>query len=111
MEDVNVMDIDGDIVDGGCNGEVLSDGFIGEERVGGEADKGDGVMNEGDKSSTSRVTRTIVTDCGVVRVRVCWFFFLVDLSLGSVIHAMRMFFDWRREDNSRIQCRIPLQLI
>ena len=28
---MNVMNVDGDIVDGGCNGEVLSDGVIGEE--------------------------------------------------------------------------------
>ena len=26
--DVNVMNVDGDIVDGGCNEEVLSDGVI-----------------------------------------------------------------------------------
>ena len=24
--DVNIVNVDGDIVDGGCNGEVLSDG-------------------------------------------------------------------------------------
>ena len=30
---VNVMNVDGDIIDGGCNEEVLSDGVIGEERV------------------------------------------------------------------------------
>ena len=36
--------------------------------------------------------------------------FLVDLSLDSCIHAIRMFFEWRREDNSCMQCRIPLQL-
>ena len=29
------------------NGEVLSDGVIGEEWVGGEADRGDRVINEG----------------------------------------------------------------
>ena len=44
------MNVDGDIVDGGCNGEVLSDGVIGEEGVGGEVDEGDGVMNEGNQS-------------------------------------------------------------
>ena len=34
MGDVNVMNIDRDIVDGGCDKEVLSDGVIGEEGVG-----------------------------------------------------------------------------
>ena len=32
--------------------------------------------------------------------------FLVYLSLDSCIHAMRMFLEWRREDNFCIQCRI-----
>ena len=31
----NGMNDDGDIVDGGSNGEVISNGVIGEERVGG----------------------------------------------------------------------------
>ena len=35
---------------------------------------------------------------------------LVDISLDSCIQAMRMFFVWRRDDNSCIQYRIPLQL-
>ena len=39
------MNVDGDIVDGGSNGEVLSDRVIGEEGVGWEVDEGDGVMN------------------------------------------------------------------
>ena len=30
---VNVMNVNRDIVDGDCNGEMLSDGFIGEEGV------------------------------------------------------------------------------
>ena len=46
MENVNVMNIDGNIVGDVCNGEVLSNGVIGEEGVGGDADEGDGVMNE-----------------------------------------------------------------
>ena len=29
--DVNIMNVDGDIVDGGCNGEVLSDEVGGEK--------------------------------------------------------------------------------
>ena len=62
--DVNVMNVDGDIVDSCCNREVLSDG------VGGE---GDGVMNEGDKSSTTRgVTRTVLTVSSVDWKGVCW---------------------------------------
>ena len=40
------MNIDGNIVGDVCNGEVLSNGVIGEEGVGGDADEGDGVMNE-----------------------------------------------------------------
>ena len=39
--DVNIMNFDGDIFDDRCNGEVLSDGVIGEEVVGGELDEGD----------------------------------------------------------------------
>ena len=50
---------------------MLSDGVIKEKRVGGDADEGDEVMNEGDKSSTSRVTRTVLTDIGVVWKGVC----------------------------------------
>ena len=33
---------------------------------------------------------------------------LVDLNLDFCIDHMRMFFEWRWEDNSCIQCRIPL---
>ena len=51
--DVNVMNVDWDIVDDGCNGEVLGSGVTGEEGVGGDADEGDGVMNEGAESSNS----------------------------------------------------------
>ena len=43
--DANVMNVDRDIVNGGCNGEVLSDGVIEEEGVGGEVSEGDGVMH------------------------------------------------------------------
>ena len=39
--DVNLMNVDRNIVDGRCNAEVLSDGVIWEEGVGGEADEGD----------------------------------------------------------------------
>ena len=42
--DVNAMNIDGDIIHGGCNGEVLNDGVIGEKEVRGEVDEDDGVM-------------------------------------------------------------------
>ena len=65
------MNIDADIADGGCNGEVLSDGFIREEGVGRDADEGDGVMNEGGKSSITRVTRTVLTVSGEVWGGVC----------------------------------------
>ena len=60
------MNFDGDIVYGGCNGQVLIDGAIGEEGVGGEVEEGNGVMNEGDQSSTTRVTRTVLMDSGVI---------------------------------------------
>ena len=53
--DVNVKNVNGDIVEGGCNREVFSDGVIGEEGVGGEPYECDGVMNVVDKSSTNRV--------------------------------------------------------
>ena len=61
---VNGVNVDVDIVDGGCNGEVLSDWVIGEEGVGEEMD---GVMNEGDKS-----TSTVLMDSGVVWESVGW---------------------------------------
>ena len=51
-----------------------------------DADEGDGVMDEGDKSSTTRVTRMALTDSGVVWEGVC-------RTLDSCIHAMRMFFE------------------
>ena len=62
------MNVDGDIVDGGCNGEVLSDEVGGEKWVGGDVDEWDELMNEGDKSITTSVIRTIHTDSGVVWV-------------------------------------------
>ena len=39
---------------------------FGEEEVGRKVDEGTGVMNEGDKSSTTHVTRTVHTNSGVV---------------------------------------------
>ena len=120
---VNVMNVDGDVFDGGCNGEVLSDGVIGEEGVGADADEGHEVMKEletgekppdksppvksppiksyvsvgfrpggfhrgtnvrrafhlepkeGDKSSITRVTRTVLTDSSAFWEGVCWLFF------------------------------------
>ena len=56
------MNVNGDIVDGGSNGEVLRDGVIGEEGVGWEMDEDDGMMNDGDKSSTTCVTMTVLAD-------------------------------------------------
>ena len=38
----------------------------------GEVDKGNGVMNEGDKSSTTHVSRTVLTDRGIVWEGVGW---------------------------------------
>ena len=68
------MNVDGDIVNCGCDGEVFSDGVIGEEGVGGELDKGDGVMKEiGD---TARVTTlTVLAESGVVWERIGWYVF------------------------------------
>ena len=71
MGDVNFLNVAGDIVDGGCNGEVLSDGVIGEKGVRVVVDEGEGVMNESDKSSTTQVTWTVLTDSGVVWEEVC----------------------------------------
>ena len=50
---------------------LLSDGVIGEEGIGGESDKGNGVMNECN-NSTNRVTSTVLTVNGVVWEGVCW---------------------------------------
>ena len=68
------MNVDRAIVDGGCNEEVLSDSVTGKKRVGGNADEENGVKNgdEGDKSSTTRVTRTVLMDIGVIWEGVCW---------------------------------------
>ena len=54
--ELNVMNLDGDIVEDGCNGEVLCVGVGGEERVGMDVGEGDGVIYVGDKSSTTCVT-------------------------------------------------------
>ena len=43
-----------------------------QEESGGEVDEGDGVMNEGNKFSITRVTRTVLTDSGVVWEGVGW---------------------------------------
>ena len=51
--DINIMNVDVDIVDGGCNGEGLSDGVGWGKGVGGDVDEGGGVMIEGNKSSTT----------------------------------------------------------
>ena len=68
-----------------------------------------GVMNEGDKSSNTRITRTILTDSGIIWEGV-GYRFLVDFSLDICIYVTRIFFEWRREDNFCAQSRIPLQL-
>ena len=65
------MNVDGNVVDCGCNGVVLSDGVIGEKGFEGDANKGDAVMNGGDKSTNTRITRTVLTDSGLVWEGVC----------------------------------------
>ena len=45
---VNIIYIDRDIIDGSCNGVMLSDVVIGEEGGGGKVDEGDRVINGGD---------------------------------------------------------------
>ena len=53
--------------------EVLSDRVLGEKGVRGDADEKDGgVMNYSDKSSTTCVTRTVLTNSSVVWERVDW---------------------------------------
>ena len=59
------MNVDKNIVNGGCNGDMLNDEIIVEERDGGDSDEGDGVMNKGVKFSTTRVTRMVLMDSGV----------------------------------------------
>ena len=44
------------------DGDISVIRVIGEKEVGGDADEWDGVLNEGDKSSITRVTRTILSD-------------------------------------------------
>ena len=61
------MDVDEDIIVDGCNGEVLTGGVTGKEGVGGVVGEGEGVVNDGNKSSTTRSTRTVHTDSDVVR--------------------------------------------
>ena len=56
------MNVDGDIVDGCCNGEVLSDGVPDGVPVG----DGDEVANVSNKFSTTRINRTVLMDSGVV---------------------------------------------
>ena len=58
--------------------------------------------------SSRPCTKTVLMDSGVLWEGVCWI--SVDLSLDFCIHAMSMFFEKRRKDNSCMQCRIPLQL-
>ena len=41
------MNVPEDNVDGGCNGDVLSDGVGGEKGVGEDADEENGAINEG----------------------------------------------------------------
>ena len=53
-------------------GEVLSDGVIREEGVGGEVDKGDRVINEGNQTSYTHVNSTALTDSGVACEGVGW---------------------------------------
>ena len=57
------MNVDGDTLVGGCDGEVLSNGVIAE---------GDGEMNQDDRSSITRATRMILTNSGVVWEEVGW---------------------------------------
>ena len=66
------MNVDGGIVDGGCNVEVLSDG-VGEEKwVGRDVNERDGVINEGDKFSTIHVTRPVLMNSGVAWEGIWW---------------------------------------
>ena len=58
------MNVDGDIVDDSCEERcsvMESSGKM-------DADEGDGVKNEGNKSSTIRVNTMVITDSGVA----CW---------------------------------------
>ena len=50
---------------------MLSYRDIGEEGVGGDADEGDGVMNEVGRSFTTCVTGTVLTDNVVIWEGVC----------------------------------------
>ena len=43
--DVDLMNVNGDIVDYGCNGDVLGGGVTGKEEVDGEVRESDGVVN------------------------------------------------------------------
>ena len=65
--DVNVMiNVDGDIVNDGCNGDVFGDGVTGEEGVSWKVGEDDGVVYEGNKSSITCSTRMVLMDSDIV---------------------------------------------
>ena len=64
------MNVDGDIVDDGCDEEVLCNCVAGKKRVSGKAGEGDRVVNEGDESSSTRIGMAVLTGNGVVVERV-----------------------------------------
>ena len=63
---VNILNVDRYIVDGGCDGEVLSDVVGRENGVWRYVDERDRVVNECEKSSTTRVTRSLLPYSGVI---------------------------------------------
>ena len=58
-------------VDDGCYGEVLRGYVTGEKRVSGKMGLEDEVVNEGDESSSIRISRVVLTDNDVFGGGVC----------------------------------------
>ena len=99
------MHVDEDIVDDGCYEEELGEGVVREKEVGSEVGIADAVVNEGDKSFITRITRTVLTDSGLVREGVGGRP-MVGFNLDSCIHITKISSEWRTEDYSCRPCQI-----
>ena len=51
--DVDIINVDGGLVDGDGDSKVFGDGVVGEERVGIKDSVGEGMVNEGDETTPS----------------------------------------------------------
>ena len=60
--DLDVVDVDIDIVDNDCDGEDLRNFVTEVKSVSAKEGEGDGLVNEGDEFSSTRIGRTVFTD-------------------------------------------------